>query len=63
MAEAKNRKPKQFERTIVATCGQCSIDEVVYVPTIREAKEVLENAYGWKKTKEGWICPECAESK
>lgn len=54
---------KQFERAVVATCVDCVTDEIVYKKTIREAKEVLEKEFGWKKTKEGWICSECAENE
>lgn len=54
---------KQFERAVVATCVDCVTDEIVYKNTIREAKEVLEKEFGWKKTKEGWICSECAENE
>lgn len=53
----------QFERVVVATCAGCVTDEIVYKKTIREAKEVLEKEFGWKKTKEGWICSECAENE
>lgn len=52
---------KNFSKAIEATCFSCYITETVRTETIKEAKVILQEHYGWSKSNDGWICTECSQ--